>query len=393
MPTCLKWGRERHRECTQTRDEGYNSCTATRDEGYSSCTATRDRGYRDCCDWWPCSWACKAWTWISNIVCVAWTWVSNIVCVAWTWVSNVVCVAWTWITTAFCMVWDVITTVVNAILVTLESLLGWVLSALAFIVELLQMIPVFGTFVRWLINGITLIVNVLISIPDTLLGILGIRPEKKLRVCTVILSDEKGVPVATRADVVPMLQLAADIYKRDANIRLIPSRPFKYDTGFAATETVDESWIVVDTAASDTDTLEAECNAVGEWLLGGTKFQVKSSTLCFFGNWRNVLGYGAPINCFVIRDVPGTSVGCSLFITDYVTVDQGAVTGSRRTIGHEIGHSCMLGHVCVDNDVTNLMSTQDACSPRSAAASDRNNPTMHDWQVLLVRTSKHVSYF
>ncbi|WP_420460846.1 hypothetical protein [Neolewinella sp.] len=272
-------------------------------------------------------------------------------------------------------------------------MLGWLLSGLAFIIELLQMIPVLGTLIRWIINGITLVVNVLIALPDALLGWLGIRPEKKLRVCTVILSDEKGSPVATRAQVVPMLQLAADMYKRDANVRLITSQAFQYDSGFTAAETVDESWITIDANTSDNDTLEAECNAGGEWLLGGTKFQFKSSTLCFFGNWRNVLGYGAPINCFVIRDIPGNAVGCSLFITDYITVDQAAVATSPRTIGHEIGHSCMLWHVCVDDDITNLMGTQGACDPTSTTASDRANPTMHDWQVILVRASKHVSYF
>lgn len=48
----------------------------------------------------------------------------------------------------------------------------------------------------------------------------------------MILKDEKGVAVATVEQVIPMLQLAADVYKRDANVRLIPSQPFKYDSGF-----------------------------------------------------------------------------------------------------------------------------------------------------------------
>ncbi len=371
MPACLEYGEERHQECSQTRDEGYNECTESRDEGY-----------RNCCDWWPCSSLCKAWTWISNIVCVAWTWVSNIVCVA-----------WTWITTTFCLIWDVFTTVVNAILVSLESILGWVLSALAFVLELIMMIPVVGTFIRWLINGITLIINVLISLPDALLGLLGIRPEKKLRVCTIILSDEYGVPVATKRKVIPMLQLAADVYKRDANIRLLPVHPFKYGTGFSGSETVDESWITVEEAASDADTLDAACNAGGEWLLGGTKFQFKSSTLCFFGNWRNVTGYGAPVNCFIIREVSGNAIGCSLFITDYVTVDQTAVATSKRTVGHEIGHASMLWHVCLDDDIRNLMGIQGACDPISTAVRDSDDPVLSDFQVLMVRASKHVSYF
>ena len=81
-------------DCIETRDEGYSACAEEEDQGYERCDEERDEGYRDCCDWWPCSWACDAWTWVSHIVCVSSTWVSNIVCVAWTWISSVVCVGW-----------------------------------------------------------------------------------------------------------------------------------------------------------------------------------------------------------------------------------------------------------------------------------------------------------
>jgi hypothetical protein len=50
-------------------------------------------------------------------------------------------VAWTWITTAVCLVWDVVSTVINAIIETLESVLGWVLSGIAVLFELLFAIP------------------------------------------------------------------------------------------------------------------------------------------------------------------------------------------------------------------------------------------------------------
>lgn len=100
--TCARWETTREQKCTETRDQGYNKCTQQEDQGYSQCAQEEDQGYNECCDWWPCSWACKAWVWVSNIVCVAWTWVSHMVCVAWTWVSNIVCVAWTWIVSKTC---------------------------------------------------------------------------------------------------------------------------------------------------------------------------------------------------------------------------------------------------------------------------------------------------
>ena len=118
---CEKEEDQGYDECAGTEDQGYNKCSKTEDQGYSECARREDQGYKDCCDWWPCSWACDAWTWISNIVCVAWTWISNIVCVAWTWISNIVCIAWTWISNIVCIAW--------------YSIAKWVCKAFAFIIR------------------------------------------------------------------------------------------------------------------------------------------------------------------------------------------------------------------------------------------------------------------
>jgi hypothetical protein len=377
MPGCLEWGEERHQECARTEDRGYSECTATRDEGY-----------RDCCDWWPCSWACRAWVWVSNIVCVAWTWV-----------SHVVCVAWTWVTTSICLVWDVVTTVVNAVLVTIESILGWVLSAIAFIIEAIEMIPIIGALVRWVVNFVTHIVNLIASLGDALLGLLGIRPEKLLRVCTVILRDENGTPVGSVGDAVTLLQLAANVYKRDANVRIVPLRAFKYSSGFSGAENVDASWVTTDSGNSDATLLDVPCGGGGagsDWLLTGSGFQAKASTLCFYGSWRRVVGYGAPVSCFIIRNVEGTDIGCALWITDYATIEGSVLTpppGSPRTLGHEVGHACNLWHTCVDDDNRNIMATQGACDPSSMTPPNRVDPRISDSQAILVRMSKHVTYF
>jgi len=375
MPRCLEWAEERIEECNEWRDEGHNEC---------------DEWDERCCDWWPCSWLCKLVTWV---------------CIGFVWVASWVCIGWTVFTTAVCVVWDVVTTIVNAILVTLESILGWIVSAVAFIIELIEMIPVFGTLVRWIISIVTTIIWTIVSLGDALLGLIGIRPEKILRACTVILRDENGAPVATEEFATELLQVAADMYKRDANVRLIPLGPFKYSTGFLGPESVTNEWVHTNSASSDSDTLDVACGAGGvgaEWGLSGSKFQWLASTNCFYGAWRRVLGYGAPVTCFIIRSIPG-ALGCSLWITDYVTVvgeqtlpptDPGYVPPtSPRTIGHELGHSCNLWHVCVDDGITNLMATQGACDPASATLPNRANPELSNWQVLLVRSSKHVTYF
>ena len=120
---------------------------------------------------------------------------------------------------------------------------------------------------------------------------------------------------------------------------IIPLAPFKYSTGFAGAETVDDSWVVVDVRNSDNSLLDVPCGSGGagvDWLGTGTGFQSKSSTLCFFGSWWRVIGYGAPVSCFIIRSVPG-ALGCSPWITDYATiVRENALSPSSPRTG-EIG--------------------------------------------------------
>jgi hypothetical protein len=130
------------------------------------------------------------------------------------------CVAWTWVTTAFCVAWDVVTTVVNAVIEVIESVLTWVLSGLAFLIELIFSIPILGRVLKWNWNIVLTIVWGLVGLVDAVLGIIGIRPEKKLRVCIVMLRDERGRPVGDRATVVARLQDAIGILREAANVRI-----------------------------------------------------------------------------------------------------------------------------------------------------------------------------
>ena len=190
------------------------------------------------------------------------------------------------------------------------------------------------------------------------------------------------------------MQLAADVYKRDANIRLVPLRPFYYSTGFNGAATVDASWVQTDSAQSQSNILDAPCSAGGEWLVEGSILQFKTSTLCFYGAWRRVLGYGAPVTCFLVRSMPG-AFGCSLVITDYVSVigNFNLPPDSPRTIGHEVGHSSLLWHTCVDDNIRNIMGTGEPCDPDSTTAPNRSDPEFEDWQIIIARTSKHATYF
>jgi hypothetical protein len=371
MASCLEWGSESSQECTQTSEQSTRECTEWQTQS---------------CDWW-------------DLLCN----VGALVCLTYAMITSTVCTVWSVVTTAVCLVWDSVTTVLNGILVTIESVVGWFLSLVAVIVEIVTFIPVLGTLIRWILSVVGFLVWSVASLIDTIGGLVGIRPEKILRVCSVILRDEKGNPVAAVKDVVQRLQLACDVYKRDANIRIVPSRPFRYATGFLGAETVTSDWVVAAVSPSDPDTLDPMCDPGGEWWLGGAKYQWIMSSYCFYGAWRRILGYGAPVTIFVVRDVErdagafDSTDGCALWITNYVTIQAGIspLIGAPvlRVAAHELGHSCNLWHLCVDDDVKNLMASQSACNPASPTIPDVNDPYLYDWQVLLVRASKHVTYF
>jgi hypothetical protein len=387
MPRCLTWGEQRIKECTDWRDNGHEECTDWRDDGYSECQDWD----RNCCDWWPCSWGCKIISWI----CTASVWISSWVCYAAVWIAAVTCVAWATITTAVCVVWDFVVTVVNAVIVSVESIFGWVLSAIAAVVEIILSIPIIGALVRWIISLVEAIIWTIVSIIDAVAGLLGIRPEKLLRVCPVILADELSKPVDTLAHAVDQLQIAANILKRDANIRLIPSAPFKYATGFSGAPVVTEDWIkVLDREPGDPDTLDPPCDAAAfgaDLGVAGSKFNLLMTVHCFYGTWRRLLGYGGPVSVFFVRSVQGGGAGCGTWIVDFVTVATQTMPltdeSLRRVACHELGHAGNLWHIGASDNPDNLMAT-----PRPSV-SNVMDFKIYDWQVLLLRASKHVTYF
>jgi hypothetical protein len=358
---CIEWGEETRRECSEYRDEGYNQCAES-----------EDRGYRDCCDWWPCSWVCDAWVWVSNIVCVAWYWV-----------SNVVCVAWTYITTAVCLVWEAIITVFTYIILVVELIVGTLISIIDFVLELIFSIPIIGRFLRELLSIIQEIIYRLIGLFDALLYLVGIRPEKKLRLCVIILRSEEGL-VADEAMVLEEVQRAADIFREQANVRVIPCALFNAKTPFHGDVTSDEKFIHLATSVSSDNMLDVSCGAAAwgeDFLLTGSNFNLEMTRLCFCGNARRLLGYGSPVTVFIVRSIDGGSTtGCSLGpLTDYITV-VGTEIVDKTTIAHETGHACGLWHV---ETPTNLMFDTD---------SDARNE-MSTWQQINFRNSRHVTYF
>jgi hypothetical protein len=370
MPRCIEWGEERTRECTETRDRGTNQCNSW-----------ADRGSRRCCTWWPCSMFCRVFYWVANVVCVGYHWVANVVCVAWTWVS-----------TAVCLAWEVVTAFVGAIITTLETIFNWVLGIVAFVFNLILSIPYVGRWIAWVPNIIWTAVYSILSLPDLVLGAIGIRPEKKLRVKVVILRNERGQAIETVDNVVRSLQSAIDAYASQANVRVMLSGPAEYSSGFSGNEVATRDWVTThpDKGGAPAENLDVRCGggaAVDDLGTTGAWFEAVMAIRDFYGNVRRLIGYGAPVVVFVVRSYP-SSAGCSLGpLTNYVTVLTTSTVGAPPppvppttllSIDHELGHACNLTHT---EDLNNMM-TPGAPGQQLATG-----------QILLLRASRHVTYF
>ena len=90
------------------------------------------------------------------------------------------------------------------------------------------------------------------------------------------------------------------------------------------------------------------------------------------------LGYGSEIIVFVVDDVtPEGTGGCSMAAsTNYIMTESGT---SENMIAHEMGHACILLH---RDDRGNLMFPTVSSSPQ----------TLTNWQVSVIRWSKHCTY-
>ena len=198
----------------------------------------------------------------------------------------------------------------------------------------------------------------LLRTPEVVGTLAGSRRPRLLRVCVLILRDERGKPVAAPADVEPALAEARRVLREQAAVELLPAlEPFVTTLEVAAPSTA----------------LDSPC-AEGSWRAdfgtGGAffrRFMVRPG--------RD--GGGAPVTIFVVRDVLGKA-GCSLGpLVDYVTVDMTALTGrTKRVLAHELGHACGLPH---SRAAENLM------------LPSRMGERLQPWQVAVLRSSRHVT--
>lgn len=392
-------------ECIKTRDDGYDECNAWADEGSSQCTA-----------WKKCKWY-TPWNCIAGFFCKAWYWVANIVCKGYHWVSNVVCIAWKYVASAICVLVDVVSTLVNIIVAAVEIVLSIIGGVIGFVVAILLSIPYVGRAVDWVLNVIKAVAYGLASLPDVIIGLLGIMPEKRMKLLVVIQKDEFGKPVVHDLEVVRRaVQYLINVFRSELNVRVMPVNLVNFKTAFSSDDYSLDDFLKVDDGTSDHKSLDVCCDscAAGDDLSSaGAVFNLMMARLGFVTSGRRLIGYGAPIIAFAVRSYTDGKAGCSLGpLSDYVTVkfnernsgNKGGGGGryamheltsekpldAVTDLAHEIAHACNLPHCCdfpemccgADDNERNLM--KEAPERRGG---------LRKAQKLLLRSSRHVTYF
>ncbi len=205
------------------------------------------------------------------------------------------------------------------------------------------------------------LINRLFKLPEFLLALAGFRFPKKLRLRVVILRDERGVPLASEAEVFPSYVEAERLFSRMAGVTVEPA-----------------GWRVVTAPhAAPRKALDVRCKD-GAWQddlgeAGGFFRGLMGKTMA-----GDLIGYGAPVTVFIIRSMT-THNGCSLGpAADYVTLEARTLQSTRRLLAHEVAHACGLWH---SKDPQNLM------IPRGPGE------RLSNWQAAILRTSRHVTYF
>jgi hypothetical protein len=138
-----------------------------------------------------------------------------------------------------------------------------VLSAPAFLVGLLFRIPLLGTGLKWIWNVLLTVAWGAASLLDAGLGLAGVLPEKRLRVGVLLLCGprETGLsPEGIVAGLVAQMEQAAEILRRQAQVRLIPAGRMGRSSVAGTPWGVDGSWVKVVSAKHAAGTLDVGCN-------------------------------------------------------------------------------------------------------------------------------------
>ncbi|HEU4736481.1 MAG TPA: hypothetical protein VFS48_05595 [Solirubrobacterales bacterium] len=319
-----------YKVCADGYKKTRKECNDWRDEGYSSCQRWSEKCVLS---WIPL---------IGPLICKVFEWI----CTAAVWIAQWACHGYNVFTTFICTAWE------SAVAAT--SLVGtffkWVLS-----------LPIIGAAIKEAINVIT---GVAIGVGGFIIegfacGLLGICPTKKLRLCLI---RTRGTE---QDNLQPLLDNTKRIFKEQANVTLYIQ---------------DGDW-------GDALEVEPKCSW-GGWAqdlwLTGSRYEEAAALRCRRYTVPSILGLGSPIYAFAVKEIAGTSTGCSLGpLTNYVVFEAKDACGGKTHLAHEMGHACNLLHP-ISDDPSNLMNT-----PCTAVGRDQ----LSTFQKLIVRGSKYVTFF
>ncbi|MNF76928.1 hypothetical protein D3C84_590540 [compost metagenome] len=248
--------------------------------------------------------------------------------------------------------------------------MGLVLDLVGFVINLILSIPIIGGIIRTVINWITEIVWRIVSLPDFLASLVGVRLLKKMYVKLIILNNN-GTPHTDEATVIRGIRTAQNIFRTQCNVNLIY-------TGAC-----------VPKLNTPGDANNVECGAGGffsDWWIGGSYYELVSADCAFEDGLKRALGYGSELIVFVVQNItPDRTVGCSFAAThNYILVEPN-ISGIQ-SIAHEIGHSCLMPHN--EDSRTNLMFPSISVD----SAGELVNFNMTNLQIATLRGSRHCVY-
>jgi hypothetical protein len=337
------------RVCKEAEDAAVAACNGIACNEFTNCNGIQCNSFTGC-SWWnvPCH--------VARAACVVAMAIARAAC----WVARGVCVLAAEAVKAACMI-------AAAVARAACELVNFVLDIVAFVVELILSIPILGGIIRTIWNWVTEIVWRAFGLVDFFLSWAGIRFRKKMYFGVIVPSVD-GVVIASDADIMNQVNAASTFYDTTCNINMIFS-------GICHTD-----------VPPPEGGLTVSCDATGffnDWWLPGSYFEFASATCKFTDGFRRVIGYGAEIIIFIVRNVtPDTggsnTRGCSFSSThNYVVVEAGPAV-SNFMASHEMGHACWLPH----DSGTNLMN----------GTVPFTNPTLSALQIATIRWSKHCVY-
>jgi hypothetical protein len=200
------------------------------------------------------------------------------------------------------------------------------------------------------------------GLPDLLLGFIA-WPPKRLRLHVFILWNEPPGGGDPQPPIEQVAQAAIDrtkrLYKDKFNVNL---------------RAYSKSFIETLSGPFPDAVLDFECGFGQEFGEAGEFFAGH------LAGWNAIpVSLTFPITVFVVRDLKGGSLGCSMFVAgDYIVIDREGLA-DNLALAHELGHACGLWH---SKTSSNLMYFQ---SPAGE--------NVKWFQKNLLRSSRHVQYW